>query len=166
MTVAAPRSAVIRARVDRVLAAKESSTSNAATSMITPRARSRPTRAIRSRWKRSSSESSNAVWMDAIRYGPCRRIETSRDWAWSGGLSVGVIGTDHLVPQDTFGLLDAALQITHGADLAQIHPDRHQGLRDLRRQARHDDARAHQPGRIHGLHQVVGHRLVDVRHAG
>ena len=66
------------------------------------------------------------------------------------------------VAEQPLGLLEAALQVTDGVHLAQVHPDGHQGLGDLRRQPGDDDAGTHQPGRVDGLHEVVGDRLVDV----
>src|ERR671916_1525557 len=76
-TVSAPRRRAISASERSVRAPKESSTSKAATSMMTPRARYCPICSTRLRWNRTISASSRAVWIDAIRFSPCRKIETS-----------------------------------------------------------------------------------------
>ena len=60
----------------RVRAAKESITSSAATSMIAPRARYRPTCATRLSRRPRRSVSLGAVWMVAMRLWPCLRIGT------------------------------------------------------------------------------------------
>src|SRR5712692_4005177 len=74
-------------------------------------------------------------------------------------------GHDHLVAEQAFGFLDTSLQVAHGVDLPKIHADGDQGLGDLGGETGHDDVRTHQPGGIHGLDQVVGHRSVYGRHA-
>jgi hypothetical protein len=67
MTVSAPRSRAISAIVRSVRAPKESRTSSAATSMITPLDRCRPICSTRSSRKRTICVSSSAVWIEAIR---------------------------------------------------------------------------------------------------
>jgi hypothetical protein len=66
-TVTAPRSRAISPMVRRVRAPKESSTSSAATSMITPRDRCWPICSTRSSRNRTICVSSSAVWIEAIR---------------------------------------------------------------------------------------------------
>src|SRR5215216_5056362 len=67
MTVSAPRSRAAWARLSRVREPKESMTSRAATSMMTPRARWVPICSTRSCWNRTISRSFRASWMEAIR---------------------------------------------------------------------------------------------------
>ncbi len=67
ITVVAPRSLAISAMLLNVREPKESSTSRAATSMITPLERCSPIWWMRSFWNRTIWESSSAVWMDAMR---------------------------------------------------------------------------------------------------
>ena len=67
MTVTAPRSRAMSPMVRSVRAPKESRTSSAATSMITPRDRCCPICSMRSSRNRTIWVSSRAVWIDAIR---------------------------------------------------------------------------------------------------
>ena len=67
----------------------------------------------------------------------------------------------HPVAEQPFGMLDAALQVTDGIDRPQVDPQGHHGQGDLRRNAGNDHLGAHQPGRVHRLHQMVGHPRVD-----
>jgi hypothetical protein len=67
MTVSAPRSRAAWARLSRVREPKESITSRAATSMITPRARWVPICSMRSCWNWTISRSLRASWIEAIR---------------------------------------------------------------------------------------------------
>src|SRR6478735_3637402 len=87
--------------VPQVRVPKESSTSSAATSMTMPRARSRPTLSISSCWNRRSWLSSSAVWIDAMRWAPCRRIETSAGGV-GGPLSLRIVWPDHCEAEDPF----------------------------------------------------------------
>src|SRR6478609_226463 len=93
-------------------------------------------------------------------------METRGGCGGVGSLGFGIAGPDHFESEHPFGFFDAALQVAHGAQFAQVDADRHQGLRDFRGQAGDDDAGAHQPGRVDGLHQVVRDDLVDFRDAG
>src|SRR5215208_6412062 len=73
----------------------------------------------------------------------------------------GVRAERDRVPQDALGLLDAALQVADGVDLAVLDPERDEGLGDLGGEARDDHVRAHQARGVDGLHEVVGDRGVD-----
>src|SRR5690349_22210069 len=94
--------------------------------------------------------------MEAIRYWPCLRIGTSTTPSVPGvgagsGLRGHVFQGQDLVAEQPLRLLDAALQVAHRGHLAQIDADRHKRLRDLGRQARDDDRRAQQSGRLDRL---------------
>src|SRR6476646_8664353 len=102
--------------------------------MMMPLARCRPTSSIRSCLNRSNWLSSRAVWMDAIRKLPCRRMETSGGCRGAGSLGFGIAGPDHFEAEQPFGLLDATLQVAHRGEFAQIDADCHQRLGDIRRQ--------------------------------
>ena len=56
----------------------------------------------------------------------------------------GTVLSGDRVAEQALGLLEAALQVTDGVDLAEVHPDGHQRLGDRRGQSGDDDARAHQ----------------------
>src|SRR5438046_10065539 len=149
ITVSDPRSRAMWAMSRRVRTANESITSSAVTSTITPLARNRPTRSISASrsWERSASVS--ADWMDAIRQWPCFRIGTSTrppstEWEAGSRLRGQLFQRQDLVAEQPFGLLDAPLKVAHRGHLAQIHADRDERLRDLGREARDDDRRAHQ----------------------
>ena len=49
---------------------------------------------------------------------------------------------------------------------AQLDAQMHDGLRDLRADAADDAVGAHQPGRRHGLEEMLGHQGVDGGYAG
>src|SRR5437867_6032787 len=170
ITVSAPRSSTMCAMSRSVPVANESMTSSAVTSMLPPRERGRPTFSTRASRRCTMSASVSADWMMAMRYGPCLRIGTSKKGSFAGasrpasGLGLG--DRDHLVAEQALGFFDAALQVAHRPHLSEVDADVHQRLRDLGRQTRHDHARAEQPGRLHGEHQVVGHVGVHGRHAG
>jgi hypothetical protein len=68
-------------------------------------------------------------------------------------------------PQQPLCLLDAALEVTHGVHLAEVDPDVHGRLGDVRRPACDDHGRPPQPRRFHRLDEVVGNGRVDVRDA-
>src|SRR6266513_986162 len=154
-----------------VRTANESITSSAVTSTITPRVRNRPTRSISASRSCERSASVSADWMDAIREWPCFRIGTSTrppspEWGVDSRLRSHVFLRDDLVAEQAFRLLDATLQVAHGRHLAQIHADRHQRLRDLRREAGHDDRRTQQTRSLDRLHEMVRHVRVHRRDAG
>src|SRR6202035_4132600 len=71
-----------------------------------------------------------------------------------------------LVPQEPFGLFDAALQVADGVHLTEVHAYGDEGLRNFRRQAGDNDCGAQQAGSFHGLYEVVGHGSVHGRHTG
>src|SRR3954453_23798385 len=113
--------------------------------MRMPRARSRPTRSSRSRWSLMSSSSSRAAWMETMRFCPWDRMDAGRG-ARAPARASTFIG--HLRDPEAelpLGLLDAALKVTHGVHLAQVDTDGDKRLRDLGREPRDDDVRAHQP---------------------
>src|SRR4029453_8436614 len=145
MTFSAPRSRAAWARWSRVREPKESMTSRAATSMMTPRARWVPICSTRSCWNWTISWSFSASWIEAIRYSPCRRIETSISTIQSVLMVVDRVGLGHLEPEQAFRLFDAALQVPDGVHLAKVDADGHQGLGDLWGQAGEDHAGPHQP---------------------
>ena len=68
-----------------------------------------------------------------------------------------LVQVNNLVAQETLGFFDAALQVTDGVHLAQVHADSNQGLGDFRREARDDHRRAQQAGGLNRLNEVVGH---------
>src|SRR5262245_54030921 len=166
MTVSAPRSRIMYATSRRVRVANESITSSAVTSTMTPRARTLLT------WSTSVSRSclrSSSVSADctvAIRYAPCLRIGTCTASSPSGGLRHGLLHQDDLVAQEPLGFLDTALQIAHRVHLPEVYSNINKRLGDLGGQAGHDHGRAEQARRLDGLHEMVRHRGVDVRHAG
>src|SRR3990170_659410 len=169
ITVSAPRSRIIEATSRRVREAKESSTSSAVTSTMTPRERYRPTCCVSESRSASSSASDSADWMVAIRYCDCLRIGTAMRRARSrAGLALlgGFCDRGDLVSQNPLGLLDAALQVAHRVHLAEVDPDPDQRLRYLRRQASNNDGGAQQPRGLDGEHQVVGYARVHRRDAG
>src|SRR5207249_9126622 len=95
------------------------------------------------------SASVSADWMDAIRQWPCFRIGASTrppstEWGVVSRLRSQLFLWDDLVAEQPFRLLDATLEIAHRGHLAQVHADRHQRLRDLGREARHDNRRPQQ----------------------
>jgi len=61
----------------------------------------------------------------------------------AGSVGFGIAGPDHLESEHPFGLLDAALQVAHRGELAQIDADGHQGLGDVRGQTGDDDPGTH-----------------------
>src|SRR5574337_1943575 len=164
ITVCAPRSRVMCAIVRNDRAANESITSIAVTSTTMPCARDSFTRSMRSRRRRSTSTSVSAACTVAIKTVPCFRMATGmRCSRWSAAM---LAGTADFVTQQAFALLDTALQVADGVHLGKVQPDLDQGQSDLRGQAGDDHARTHQPRRLDGLHQMVGHRGVDGGHAG
>src|SRR5215217_2733775 len=166
ITVSAPRSRAAWARLSRVREPKESMTSRAATSMMTPLARWVPICSTRSCWNWTISRSFSASWIEAMRYLPCRRIETSISTIQSVQMVVDRFGLGDLESEQALRLFDAALEVADSVHLAKVDPDGHQGLGDLGGQAGEDHAGPHQPGGVHGLDQVVGDLGVDVGDAG
>src|SRR4051812_6515339 len=143
ITVSAPRRRVIIAIPRSERDTNESMTSSDVTSTMIPRERWRVTCAITSSRSCRTSVSVSADWIEAMRNGPCLRIGTATL------VPVFVLGSlhlpgDHGVAKEPLGLFDAALEITHGVDLGEIDAQRHEGLRDLRRQARDDHQGTHQ----------------------
>ena len=145
-TVSAPLRRATWASARRAWHAKESSTSSAATSMITPGARYSPDlveelraepeelavveRGVEGRDEMPSvAEESRRAAVPA----PCPRQRPA-----SSDLM-------NLEPEETFGLLDTALQVADRVHLAQVETDGDQRQRDFRGQAGNDDTRAHQP---------------------
>src|SRR4051812_46580394 len=103
--------------------------------------------------------------MEAIRYEPCARMET-RSGPESGGSTPDIVIPDDLESEQSLGLLDALLEITHRIHLAEVHPDGDQSFGDLRGQPRDDDGGAHELRGIDGLHETVRDALVDIRDTG
>src|SRR5262245_3002884 len=131
ITVIAPRSRAMAAILRSVCELNESTTSIAATSMITPFARSRRIRSIRSCWKATSWSSSRAVCTEAMRYGPSLRIETRGGSGGAARLSPDILAPHDREAEQPLGLLDAALQVADRVHLAEVDADGHQRLRDL-----------------------------------
>jgi hypothetical protein len=77
ITVSAPRRRVMCAIPRRERETNESITSSAVTSTMMPRERWRVTCPITSSRSCRTSVSVSAVWIDAIRTGPCLRIGTA-----------------------------------------------------------------------------------------
>src|ERR671922_1259860 len=164
MTVSAPRNRIMWAISRSVREAKESMTSMAVTSTMTPRERNLTTcctRALRS-WLRSASE--RAAWNVAMRTAPCLRIGTST-LPFSPGWLAGFCQRCYFVPQEALGLFDTALQIADRVHFAEVHADGDQSLSNLRRQASDDDGCAKQARGFDRLHQVVRDGNVHSRHA-
>src|SRR2546425_4095239 len=156
MTVSAPRSRIMWAMSRSVREAKESITSMAVTSTITPRDRYLPTIRTSAFLSSSNSASVSADCTLAIRYGPCLRIGT----ATVGPLSFGwydLLDRADLVAQESFGFLDAALQVPDGVHLGQVDSDVHQGLRDLGGEARDDDRSAEESRGLDRQDEMVRH---------
>src|SRR4051794_19715005 len=133
ITVSAPRRRVIIAMPRSERETNESITSSEVTSTMIPRERWRGTWAITSSRSWSTSVSVSADWIEAIRYGPCLRIGTA-----TSALGLLDRSRDHGVAQQALGLLDAALEVADGVNLAQVDPERHERLRDLAREPRDD----------------------------
>src|SRR5258708_3108624 len=165
MTVSAPRRRIMCAISRSVREANESITSIAVTSTMTPRERCFTTCCTRLRrsWLRSASET--AAWKGAISTAPCLRMGTST-WPFLPIPLAWFSQRHHLVPQQSFGLLDAPLQVAHRVHLPEVDTDGHQRLGNLWREARDDNRSAQQPGSLDGLHQVVRYRDVHSRHTG
>src|SRR3954471_18562069 len=73
---------------------------------------------------------------------------------------------DDAVSEQALGLLEATLQIANRAHRPEVDAEVDERLRDARRQPGEDRARPHQPGRLDGLHEMVGDGHVDGRDAG
>src|SRR5439155_11353930 len=166
MTVCAPRSRIMCAIARSVRTAKESITSRTVTSMMTPQERCFPTSRARSSRSWSSSSSLSADWMEAMTYWLCLRMGT-RIGPSALGLHLARLRLrhGHRVSEQPLRLLDPALEIADGVDLAQVDADGDERLRDLGREPRHDDVGSHEARGVHRLHQVVGHGRVHGRHA-
>src|SRR5205823_4361764 len=110
ITVVAPRSRVMWARVRSDRAANESMRSSAVTSTMMPRDRNLPTWPISSSCSCSASESVMADWIDAIRTSPCWRIGTGTADPRSANLDDRFGGARDLVAEQPLRLLDPALE--------------------------------------------------------
>ena len=144
ITVSAPRSRAISAMVRSVREPKESRTSRAATSMMTPRARCWPIWSMRSSLE---PHHLRVVQGSVDRRDQVRPLSQDRDErrSWSSLVRSAPSCSGDRVAEQPLGLLEAALQVTDGVHLAQVDPDRHQRLGDRRGQPGDDDAGAHQP---------------------
>src|SRR5688572_32314639 len=102
-------------------------TSSAVTSTMMPRERWRVTWLITSSRSCRTSVSVSAAWIDAIRNGPCLRMGTAIAAPRSAGLVGDVDAAERdLVAEQALGLLDAALEVAHRVDLAELDAQRHQ----------------------------------------
>src|SRR5439155_5616965 len=126
---AAPRSLIICAMSRMVRLAKESMTSSAVTSTITPRERYRPTCSTSESRSCSRSASVSADWIVAMRYGPCLRIGTSIH-SLRGRSDRGrcFFQRHHLVAEQALGFLDPPLQVAHRVHLPEVDADVDQRL--------------------------------------
>src|SRR5262245_54359030 len=164
ITVSAPRNRIMWAIPRSVRTAKESMTSSTVTSTMAPRDRYRPTCSTRSsrRWRRSSSL--RADWMEAMRKSRCLRMGTRMGSGPRRLRSRDLAFEHHFVAEQALRLLDPSLEVAHRVDLSEVHADGDQGLGDLRRAPGADDVGPHEPARVHGLDEVVGHRDVHRGH--
>src|SRR5918995_4626160 len=104
-----------------------------------------------------TSVSVSAAWIEAIRNGPCLRIGTATRVSASAALDLRRLGPpQHLVAQQPLRFLDAALEVADRVDLGEVDADGDEGLGNLGGEAGDDHAGAHEPGRLDGLHEVVG----------
>src|SRR5919112_3693964 len=133
--------------------------------MTMPRLRPLSTCSRRSSWSLVSWLSSSAVWTETMRYADWLRIETSLGSVLACSVTVMVQSFD-TEAERPLGLLDPALEIPDRPHLAQVHPDGHQSLGDLRGQPRDDDLGAHEAGRVDRSYQGVRDLLVHVGDPG
>src|SRR5918995_6712371 len=104
-----------------------------------------------------TSVSVRSDWIEAIRYSPCRRIDTVTPDELSGVAVPRLVdGSSHRVAELQLGLLDAALEVTDALHHAQVQADVDQSLRDLGRESRDDDLRAHETRGPDRLDKVIG----------
>src|SRR5262249_29205683 len=139
---------------------KESTISSAEMSIRTPRARVSAMRAVRSSWGGSARRSCMSTWMLTRRQSPILRIGMRSIEPSAGG------PRSDPQPRPPQRNREGACERRLGDHVPQLDPEVDDGLRDLRPDAADDALRAHEPGRGHGLQQMLGHQGVDGRHAG
>src|SRR2546425_7256648 len=169
MTVSAPRSLHTKAMVRSVRVAKESRTSTALTSMITPRDLNSPTCSESLSWNSRSSASDSADWIEATRWSPCFKMGTP-----TGHLLNWTLGTEDsccshvalLGAEQSARHLQSALDVANAVERSGVDADPDERLSVLGGDAGDHHGGAHESSGLGRLDQVVGHHRVHRGHAG
>src|SRR5262245_11789844 len=139
---------------------KESTISSAEMSIRTPRARVSAMRAVRSSWRVIARRSCMSTWMLTRRQSPILRIGMRSIEPSAGG------PRSDPQPRPPQRNREGACERRLGDHVPQLDPEVDHRLRDLRPDAADDALRANEPGRGHGLEEMLGHQGVDRRHPG